>query len=161
MNILAIDPGITTGYAWGWYNEDQKMVNYYPHQTVDAVDDLWRKLRNLKPRYIIIEDFEFRSGAARRGGLELFSVQLIGVANLYALIADHDCAIFVQKAAVGKGYYTDTLLKKHDLYKRGIPHAMDASRHLLQWLTFGAGYKLVEGKHVNEFAQMLIDPPTA
>lgn len=156
MNIIAIDPGKTTGFCYATYDESNKRVLYYPFQMVDEVDDLWRRLHLFKPRYIIIEDFEYRNQS--RAGLELFPVQLIGVANLYALVADHQCAIYVQKAAQGKSYYTDSVLKSKDLYVRGIPHAMDASRHLLQWLTFGAGYQLVENTGA-DFAELVDKPP--
>jgi hypothetical protein len=47
----------------------------------------------------------------------------------------------MQTAAKGKGYYTNHHLQAADVYTRGIPHGMDALRHLLQWYTFEAGYQ--------------------
>jgi hypothetical protein len=135
--VLSVDPGVTTGYCYG--NVEGGKLTYYPFQIVDDVDDLWARLQKFDPKYIVIEDFEFRGGA--RKGLNIFPVQLIGVARLYSLHPKTDCALFVQKAATGKGYYTDAILKQRGLYKRGLPHGMDASRHLLQWFTFGFGHK--------------------
>ena len=144
MRVMALDPGIMTGYCYGVIEE--KKLKYHPFQSTDQVDDLWRRFREWKPRYIIIEDFQFRRGKMAAGGLELFPVQLIGVTNLYGLIADHQTAVYVQQPAQGKSYYTNPVLQKEKLYQRGIPHAMDASRHLLHWFTFGAGYQFNEGK---------------
>jgi hypothetical protein len=153
VRIIAIDPGIMTGYVYAELNETAGTVEYYPFQMTDEVDDLWRRLIKFEPRYIIIEDFEFRSRS--RTGLVLFPVQLIGVTRLYELVAapNGKCATFIQKAAQGKSYYTDNMLKALDLYKRGVPHGMDASRHLMQWLTFGAGYQYIQGNQ--KFATLL------
>lgn len=151
MRVIAIDPGVETGYCYAIITED-KQLEYYPFQSVDDVDDLWRRLVEFKPRHIVMEDFEFRGGA--RAGLNLFPVQLIGVARLYSLIStDGQIALRLQKAAQGKSYYTDPTLKQAGLYKRGIQHGMDASRHLLQWVTFGEGYQYVTGKQ--NFATLL------
>ena len=143
MNVIAIDPGVMTGYARGKISEGH--LYYYAFQMVDDVDDLWRRLKDVRPRHVIIEDFEFRQGK-QRTGINLFPVQLIGVTRLYALMGDVQCAVHIQKASYGKAYYTDNILKSRSLYKRGIPHAMDASRHLLQWFTFGAGYQFNGGE---------------
>lgn len=150
MNVIAIDPGVMTGYARGVISEGH--LYYFPFQMVDDVDDMWRRLVEVNPRHIIIEDFEFRQGK-QRTGLNLFPVQLIGVARLYSLMGNIQCALHIQKASFGKQYYTDNVLKAQDLYKRGIPHAMDASRHLLQWFTFGAGYQFNGGER--DFATRL------
>jgi hypothetical protein len=141
---MAIDPGIETGYCFAQLDDNGK-VHYKPFQATDDVAELWDRLNNTKPRYIIMESFDFRNAPKRHTKVELFPRELIGVARLYSLVADHDCAIYLQSPSQGKGYYTDSVLKGKGLYKPAHPHAMDASRHLLQWLTFGAGYKLIEG----------------
>lgn len=150
---ISIDPGKTTGYTY-FELRSKESLEYHPFQSYDDVDDLWRRLKDLQPRYIIIEDFEFRQKS--RAGLILFPVQMIGVARLYSLIAPPPCSIYVQKAAQGKSYYKDPILKKNGLYKRGIPHAMDASRHLLHWITFGAGYEHNSSAgQISDFAKMI------
>jgi hypothetical protein len=86
--------------------------------------------------------------------MNYFPVQLIGVARLYELTEPTgQCALSLQKASTGKAYYSDTTLKNRKLYKRGVPHGMDATRHLLQWATFGAGYQYINGSQ--DFATML------
>jgi hypothetical protein len=156
MRILAIDPGVNTGYCYAAIRETDRRLLYHPFQATDDVDDFWRRLKNFKPKYLVMEDFDFRGGA--RKGLNLFPVQLIGVARLYSLIApvgqDGAARLFLQKPATGKAYYTDAALKALNLHKRGIPHGMDASRHLLQWSTFGYGYQfMTEDK--KDFAQIV------
>lgn len=150
IRVIAIDPGVESGYAYAKVEDGR--VKFFPFQMVDDVDDLFLRLKKFFPRYIVMEDFEFRGGAAR--GLNLFPVQLIGVARLYEMSGvGGQCAIYMQKASQGKGYYSDAILKARKIYKRGIPHGMDATRHLMQWLTFGAGHQFI-GKN-NDFATML------
>jgi len=154
MKIIAIDPGIMTGYCFATLEDGH--LTYVPYQNVDDVDVLWAWLTEFEPRFIIIEDFEFRRG---KGGVELFPVQLIGVARLYSEIAEHDCGCFKQKASTGKQYYTNPALKQLGLFKRGAAweHAMDASRHLLQWCMFGYGNQFIGKQSAKEFATMVDD----
>lgn len=139
MRVIAVDPGRCTGYCYAAFSEGE--LYFYPFQSVDDVDDLWDRFRLFKPSHIVMEDFEFRGGARR--GLDLFPVQLIGVARLWN--AYHPGGFYLQKASIGKSYYSDLTLKQLGLYKRGDEHGRDASRHLLQWATFGPGYKYQNG----------------
>jgi hypothetical protein len=149
--ILAVDPGVMTGYAYAEIT-DEKKLNFWPFQMTDDVDDFWRRLDKFSPDFIVMEDFEYRNRA--RVGLNLFPVQMIGVARLYELTEPSGkCVLRLQKAAQGKAYYSDTVLKSINCYKRGVPHGMDATRHLLQWATFGPGYEYISGK--TDFTKML------
>lgn len=121
-------------------------LHYMVFQQTDEVDNLWRRLQVLEPRFIVIESFEFRGGHQRAAtGINYFPLQLIGVARLYAEVAKHQCACYLQTPAQGKGYYTNAILKQQGVLKRGmatsVPHGIDALRHMLQWFTFGPGYK--------------------
>jgi len=154
MKIIAIDPGVMTGYAYARITPEGDL-EFFPFQMTDEVDDLWRRLFAFRPDRIIMEDFDFRGGHQRaKTGINYFPLQLIGVARLYELTEPTGkCALYLQKAAQGKAYFSDTVLKNTKLYKRGIPHGMDATRHLLQWATFGAGYQHFNGKQ--DFAKIL------
>lgn len=149
MRVIAIDPGVMTGFCYGEVVDGK--LQFYPIQSMDEVDDLWHRLERFQPRYIIIEDFEYRGGR-NNIGLNLFPVQLIGVTHLYGLLSTHQTAVYVQKAAQGKSYYTDPILKQLNFYKRGVPHGMDATRHMLQWFMFGAGNQFIGSKRTEEFA---------
>lgn len=152
MRILAIDPGVTSGFC----KLEAKVLT--PEQHMYDVDEVWDYIDAYTPDHIICEDFEFRGKA--RTGLVLFSVQLIGVVRLYEIKRNAKrlpCTVFLQKAAQGKAYYTNKQLKDLKLYKPGAAweHSMDATRHLMHWLTFGPGYRFIEGKRVSELGLKL------
>lgn len=157
MKILAIDPGVTTGYCFAELRptilRDIELV-ITPEQHLDDVEDCWNRIEKFGPRYIICEDFEYRNKS--RSGLVLFSVQLIGIANLYAAKAQQ-CATILQTGATGKGYYTNKLLKDLGVFKPGDAwdHSMDATRHLLHWLTFREGYQFIQGKKMEDIVRLI------
>jgi hypothetical protein len=146
VNIISVDPGVETGYCYAKIIpvSDEPKLFFYPHQGVDDVDEFWRKLEKFQPRFIVMEDWEDRRGARATGGVNSFPVQLIGVARLYSLIAKHQCAIYLQKPGEGLGgFYSLAMLKQLGFYKRGLPHGMSATQHLLQWATFKAGSQYI------------------
>jgi hypothetical protein len=154
MKVIGIDPGVMTGYVYANITH-KKQIELYPFQMTDEVDDLWRRLYEFEPKIIVMEDFDFRGGHHRAAtGINYFPLQLIGVTRLYELTEPTGkCVLYMQKAAQGKSYYSDNVLKSRKLYKRGIPHGMDAMRHLLQWVTFGPGFQYNSGDQ--DFAKLL------
>ena len=153
MKLIAIDPGVMTGYTYANIT-DERQLEVFPFQMTDAVDDFWHRLRDYAPNIIIMEDFEYRGRS--RTGLNLFPVQLIGIAHLYELTEPTGkCQLVMQPASVGKAYFTDTMLKSKKLYKRGIPHGMDSLRHLMQWATFRGGAQYVDFKTGEQVAKLL------
>ena len=151
MRVMAVDPGKCTGYCYAAFKDGE--LYYYPFQFYDDVDNFWDRLDAFGPSHIVIEDFQFRKG--RTAGVSLFSVELIGVARLYEA-KHHRVVLHKQQPAQGKGYYTDATLKALGLYKRdGNEHARDATRHLLQWATFGPGYKYVGKDKGRNFAHVV------
>lgn len=138
ITVLAVDPGITTGYCHAVIGDGVLML--HPFQSQDGVRAFYDTVNKIQPRHLIMEDFEHRQ--RQRTKVILFPVQLIGVANLWA---DHyDRVVTLQKPAQGKSFYSNEQLKRLGAYKRGIPHAMDATRHLFQWLTFGPGFQFCD-----------------
>lgn len=153
MKIMAIDPGVMTGFTYARVTDGRKL-EVYPFQMPDAVDDFWRRLHDFVPNIIVMEDFEFRKSA--RAGLNMFPMQLIGIAHLYELTeSSGKCQLVLQSAGVGKQYYTDVMLKSKKLYKRGVPHGMDSLRHLLQWATFRGGAQFFDFKSDQPIATLL------
>lgn len=156
MKILAIDPGVTSGYCFaeldpvGW-----KRLEIRPEQHVDDVDGVWDRIKEFEPRYIICEDFEYRNKS--RHGLVLFSVQAIGVVRLYEFKAITQISVVLQTAATGKGYYTNKLMKDMGVFKPGAAweHSMDATRHLLHWLTFREGYQYIQGTDIKDIVRII------
>lgn len=135
MIALSLDPGKTTGAAVGTLIGDKCLIRASQHR-FDHLE-LWHQLEILKPDYVITEDFEIRRNSP--AGLVLYSLELIGVMEIWTSL--NRKPLFRQKASEGKGYYTDALLRRHEVYIRGKPHSMDATRHLLHWLTYNWGYQ--------------------
>lgn len=158
MKVISIDPGVETGYCYA--EIDAGKLRFWPHQGVDDVDDFYRKLAKFEPRIIVMEDWEDRRGARAKGGVNSFPVQLIGVARLYSLTANHQVGMYLQRPSEGLGgFYSLTMLKQLDLYKRGLPHGMSATQHLMQWATFKAGSQYINDRR--DFATMLKEWPDA
>jgi hypothetical protein len=144
IRALAVDPGKTTGYCLAFSGDE---IELQITQGRDDVSEFWKVLNNTKPEHLIVEKFEFRrgnwSGAGHGGAVDLFPVQLIGVARLYSWNGN-ECQLHMQSPAMGKSYYTDMILKNNGFYKRGTPHGRDAERHMLHWLKFGYGHQFVQ-----------------
>jgi len=145
--ILAIDPGVTSGLCHGKLDTKAGKLSLRVDQqrlTVGGVYDLI--LSEIPDKFegnfhLIYEDFQYRNVA--RAGLELFPVKVIGVIELsyerFVVDGLDHVHFYKQSAATGKGFYRDDKLKKLGVYAVGKDHGRDATRHLLQWLSFGAG----------------------
>lgn len=151
-SVLAIDPGLTTGFVQAVFEEDRILLCPWQKPNTTCLW-LWETLRKLNPANIICEDFEFRRNLA---WAELFPVQLIGIVNLHVETFGHtDLApkLSMQKASTihGKGAYYDgsQKLKQLQIYKPGdaFHHSMDAMRHFAHWYFFGAGHKYYKERH--------------
>jgi hypothetical protein len=143
MKILSIDPGTTTGLCFGVIEANGALV-VNPKQERLLASGFWRVLEGWEPEELICESFEFRKGS--RQGLVLDSVKFIGIAELYAQL--NGAKLHGQMAAHGKSYYSDTKLKALNIYVSGLPHGMDALRHLLHWFTFGPGFRFNQQKEL-------------
>lgn len=149
IKVHCFDPGITTGYATGLIENGSMGVVSGQRKWNEF--ELYVELKRSKPDIIVYESFEYRNPRHKKGApdnVELFPRNLIGVLNLYVSEragSGASIGCYTQTPAQGKGYYSDTLLKKHGVYKVRNQHANDAMRHLLHWFTFGAGYKYNQG----------------
>lgn len=137
IQILAIDPGVTTGYVIARVSGESPIILVCDESRMNH-KEFWTFLHNVKPKEIVCESFEYRNRS--RDNLELYSRELIGIANLYAQL-NFDTTLRMQTAAEGKGYFTNQKLQSLEAYKVGKDHGRDAMRHFLQWLHFGAGFK--------------------
>lgn len=103
------------------------------------VKEMMQYLLEQRPRVLIYEGFMYRNRS--RAGLELFSRELIGVIKLYGA-TDATCEVIEQSPSYAlAGHWTDKNLKEAGVYAVANPHANDATRHLLQWYSFGPGYR--------------------
>lgn len=138
MVILALDPGETTGYAWGTIKEGKFIYEGAGEGEYDE-QALWGMLCSISPETVVAEGFEFRQRV--REGLVLYSRNLLGVSQLWTAIRDRNYV--EQSAAQGKSFFTDDKLRGVRAYQKGLRHSRDATRHLFWWAFFGEGQKLV------------------
>lgn len=138
--MLALDPGGTTGYAVLKQHGDgvQLVVGEARWSLVEMHGVLDRFINDeIEAMHVIYEDFSYRN--ASRAGLDLTPVKLIGIIEYFREQFEPFVGFHVQSAATGKAFWSDDKLKKKDIYAKGKKHGRDATRHLMQWLAFGAG----------------------
>jgi len=124
--ILAIDPGKTTGYAY------QHGEAHGSGQLV-LQDALWGLLDALAPTVIVCERFDHRMVM----GADLEAVEVIGILKEWS--RQNRVEVHFQTQEQAKHFFTNARLKERGMDRPGLPHARDAARHLLYWLTFGGG----------------------
>jgi len=139
--ILAIDPGVTTGWCWG--NLYEHSLEISPQQSEMTTQDIEILLLNAmhsspKNLHVVYEDFQFRN--ASRSGLNLYPAKLQGVIELVSE-KNPQVPFYVQQPSVqgDKAYFSNDRLKELGIYKRGTEHGRSAEKHLLHWLAFKEG----------------------
>ncbi len=144
IRVISIDPGQTTGYCIGDLKDN--VVSLNPCQDVLDHVGIYTLLEDEHPDYVVCESFEYRPGQAK-DYIVLISLEYIGIVNFWCHSGKKmNRPLSMQKASEGKGYFSNDKLKELGVYKRGVPHGMDALRHMMHWFTFKAGYGLTEGK---------------
>lgn len=134
--VIAIDPGVTTGFANGLLLATG-MMEVSSFQERFGVKDLFDYLTTAKPHYVVYERFDYRNRA--RDKLVLYSRNLIGVIDLYC--EQQAIPTYRYMPVTVMAYFTDKELRANQVYKVNSPHCNDAMRHLLHWYTFGFGYQ--------------------
>lgn len=141
LKIIALDPGVTTGYAEGVIN-DEGFMKVRCGQAAYTHLDLYEALRLRTPDFIVCESFEFRK---LQQGVNYYPVEMIGVVNLYVQTREKQDTIYLYMQPPStqgdKAHWTDSKLKESNVYRPGVPHGRSALKHLLYWYEFGAGYK--------------------
>lgn len=155
LRVLSIDPGRTTGYALGVKDKEKFFIAYDQEEFNHR--QFWsfvRKVAGFGELHTVCEDFEFRQGKQKEG-LDLYPVELIGILRLFC-DSERWYPLWVQKAAQGLGYYDDTKLKNMGVYQKGLEHGRSATKHLLHWFNFGAGYQFNDDPQVELVAEAWI-----
>lgn len=136
MKIIALDPGGTTGIAMTMLNTNTTKCGIIITQQLSGEhhSELYKFLVKESPNVIIYERFLFQN---RKQKVVLDSCEHIGIAKLYSQLTGK--ALAPQTAASAKNVWTDDKLKRLCLWEKGKPHAMDAVRHLLYFVTSELG----------------------
>lgn len=142
MRLLALDPGVTTGWASIDIPDVSKDVDLTqavgvgqlgPH---DHHSELYAMMELMQTSdfVLITERFEYRNKS--RAGLQLESREYIGVAKMFyqeRMRGLGQQAVF-QNASQAKGFVEDRHIKALGLWSPGMKHAMDALRHLIYFV---------------------------
>jgi hypothetical protein len=145
VKALALDPGKTTGYAVAYVGTDGTMdievgeEQFSLNGLYEFIDAFIGVDESHRPANIIYEDFSYRN--ASRAGLDLTPVKMIGIIEMYKEKYEPFIGFHLQSAATGKAFWSDDKLKAKGIHAKGRKHGRDATRHLMQWLTFGPGSK--------------------
>lgn len=145
--VLALDPGGTTGTAYGHIAEgklriapgESRMEGWELYNILES----WCRQRYLCdaleviPRHVVWETYEYRYHS--QPGSDTTPLRLIGVIELFKAWHDTEVGMWPQTAAQGMGHYSDQKLKAMGLWHKGKGHGRAATKHLLQWATFGFG----------------------
>lgn len=140
--ILGLDPGETTGFAVfdsvksvrrvDWLEIDQ--VKTWPPE--DAVESLTRLFDEHKPDRVVFESYHIYNWKRDQHVWSAVStVQVIGC--IWTLCLQRKIQFSTQSAQNAKGFWTDDMLTRYNLYQRGLRHGRDATRHVLHFLCFG------------------------
>jgi hypothetical protein len=131
-SILAIDPGVTTGFA---FRARDGEIFSWEHQLNS--EDLpytyfMAELETLAVDIVVCERFDFRQN---KTGVDYTPVELIGLIKSWAE-TEVDLPIVWQGQDVKskKSFWTDEKLQVWGVYKKNMGHAMDATKHLMHYL---------------------------
>lgn len=159
MRAIAIDPGGTTGICT--VRDDvpgqprERDWHQYQIDTSDHHRQLFHMLMAYEPDLVIIEDFVFMQWKQwERNNIIYKPLEYVGVVELWCQLRKAsdkpDVEFFRQQPseAVGKSaFWSNDKLKKVGLYKAGLPHAMDATQHMLT--------RLMKAGQIPDLIQML------
>lgn len=144
LKVIALDPGVTTGYAVGVINDYGWMKVRCDQHGFSHVD-IYDFLKGNHPDIIICESFEFRK---LQQGVNFYPVEMIGVINYFVqeqnrISKTRQIALYMQSPSTqgDKAYWTNTKLKATGVYQAGKEHGRSAMKHLLYWYEFGPGFQ--------------------
>lgn len=123
--IMSIDPGVTCGFATtGPMMSDHQIFQkkFIMH------DDFLQVINEFYPDILVIEKFVM----THRDKTDFTAIEYIGLGRWFA--QRRRIPLVLQTPGLGKGYFTNDKLKRLAIYKAGSPHAMDALRHLYQFM---------------------------
>ena len=123
MIYVSLDPGKTTGVCiW----EDSHFVTNQITAKAAGFGEWLDQLQRMD--VLIYESFQYR----RLPNVELTAVELIGVVKYWAY--SKDVHVMAQPPS-SKTLWDDKKLRRVELYKPNAPHANDAARHMLYYIS--------------------------
>jgi hypothetical protein len=144
FTVIAIDPGVTTGWAmfvvkkFAMLDPNYKIMDNvvcWRGEDLDGdeneqVRTLLRLIRSRPQAHVVIEDFTLRKFTRDR---ELLAPVRIGAKIEYGMFVDRR-KVNWQQPALAKTTLTDERLKALGLWAQMSPHTRDSIRHALTYL---------------------------
>ena len=135
--IFSYDPGKTTGYAslgiFDDYLEPQMWIGQFEYNhrdiefEIEKANGEWFNI-NHDHCLVIIENYIITTGNKIKHMPE--PLKIIGVIEY--LLHDIECVLM---PSAKKEYANNNMLKAYHYYKKGVPHGLDAARHIITFLT--------------------------
>ena len=151
QSVIAIDPGMTTGYCVFKYVGDSydSMVYLLRSSGVihvnkqtgwDPIIDLIQSYYRNEPNSVVVcEDYKIYPNKQLEHVLS--SVDTVRIIGAIEFMCHHDNVPLVkQMASVHKGFVTDTKLKEWGLYKGINRHSRDAVKAAIYFILFNKEY---------------------
>lgn len=125
VSLLALDPGGTTGWAYGQYFDDHAYIDTAHGMIAGGVDGFieWWKAQFWTPDLVVSESFQLRGVV----NPDITPLRIEG-----ALSVLRPGVIYQPPAA--KMHAKDAVLRRYGLWWPGAGHDRDAARHALAYL---------------------------
>lgn len=134
--IVAWDPGLVTGVCI-WENDDVEGFQCTFRQVGDLLLALSAPDVMQKDAVVVCESFTINNQTARNSQAP-WSLEVIGLIRYFSMVQHLE--IFFQQPSAAKRLITDDVIKRAGLWKKGAPHQMDATRHMMLYdITSGKG----------------------
>jgi hypothetical protein len=137
VNIFAVDPGTTTG--WAYIHEADPatipasecdfmvITDQISGDEFQQAHDLYRLINNMWPMGVVFEDFIPRMPNKQR-----WFLSPVRIANMTAMLMwEAKRSWCWQQPSLAMSTITDDYLRSIGKYQKGQPHANDATRHAL------------------------------
>lgn len=136
-NLLALDPGETTGYCI--FNPQGVLIAQGQERTwplESCIPVISKLLEAYQPKAVVFESYQVYSWKTEdHSWSQIPTVQVIGCVKTLIILAN--ISYFQQTAQVAKQFVSDQRLKDWNMWFVGIRHARDAIRHACYFLLFG------------------------
>jgi hypothetical protein len=135
MRIVSLDPGGTTGVCEYESSGRGESFNAWQLEGAEHHATLYNYLVAHNPDLILCEDFIYEIRNKNKyaaAAIVLVSRDYIGVTKLYGQL--HQKTVLMRPPGQGFTFWSEAKIKKLGLWKTNAPHAMDATRHLLDHL---------------------------
>ena len=127
--LLAVDPGKKTGASLWKYSDTEPLECTWHGQIDDGINGfIHYMLDHAEPDIVVAEQFVLDG---RTPNPDVTPLQIEG-----AILAHYDSEVTLIAFQRNnfKKHVSNELLKEHDLYWKGEPHAMDSARHALAFM---------------------------